>query len=210
MAPAAGPVKTAMDSVGPDIGPRRAVETKMAADIAELRSIVLAAAKHFKVDFPNEKDGKRPNSPDRDFLDNNLFLFPSDEGYDEETTIRHLMHLVPTELARTLHDFEPDFGDLPPDKLKIGPRDWPETAQGWQTLAEWSLHGGVSQDIREYGYVKFGQICDLDTYLAPGFGRPPRIYSGAYTERAVSTTRAFLSTDGALLGALTRGETKVY
>ncbi len=137
-------------------------EAKMAADIAELRSIVLAAAKHFNVDLPSDKESPpRPPWPSRTAL---AKLTHNMGKYDEDATVRHRVLLAPAESMLGASQWESVFGfESPRARVAIGPRDdgFLDT-EGTHTLAQWQLNPLVSKCLSEYGYTANGDFCHLN------------------------------------------------
>lgn len=138
----------------------------MAADIAELRAIMTAAAKHFKIELPRP-DGEPPPSQARVNLES---IKLTDQGYDEEATIRQQMALLPTEA--TLQSIsiwdewplgEPSWDRAKPVFRSGQSRRWPELPNGFQPIIEWWLHDCISTDVAEFGYTADGYPCKLGT-----------------------------------------------
>ena len=138
-------------------------EAKMAADIAELRSIVLAAAKHFKVDIPSDTPDipSRPSSPDSAFRHDLARMLA--DIYDEDATVRHRVFLAPTGAMLGASQWRFIFGLEPPrSRVTIGPHSSrPLDSEGEHTLAEWQLNPLMSKNVHEYGYTADGRFFPL-------------------------------------------------
>ncbi|KAK3899745.1 hypothetical protein C8A05DRAFT_36623 [Staphylotrichum tortipilum] len=159
---------------GNGAGDASAREVKMAADIAELRSIVLAAAKHFKVDLPGDRNrpSDPPSPPRATFVLRPEVLRRMGEAYDEDATVRHRIFLAPTESMLAAPQWGSMFGlESPRARVKLTPRSWSlDTAEGGlHTLAEWQLGPLMAQTVREYGYTRGGHLCSMNS-TGPGQG----------------------------------------
>lgn len=142
-----------------------AVQQGMAADIAELRAIVMAAAKHFKIEMDGH-DGE-PILPQASVdLES---IKPTDEGYDQETTLRRQIAVRPTEATlKSISDWNkwpralrnPEFETA---KLALKPHQFPRSTKGLQPIMEWALYGPLSTDVAEFGYTADGYPCQLGT-----------------------------------------------
>jgi hypothetical protein len=78
---------------GEDGGSSSAIQAQMAADIAELRTIMMAAVKHFKIEMPRPESEPLTSQTTIDFGS----IKPTDERYDEEVTVSRHFALLPTE-----------------------------------------------------------------------------------------------------------------
>jgi len=152
-------------------------DAKMAADIAELRSIVLAAAKHFKVELPSDKIAPpRPPRPSSQALSELARTLA--EGYDEEVTVRHRVSLAPAESMLGANQWESIFGlKSPAPRVTITPpSDAPLDTKGIHTLAEWQVSPLTAQHLYEYGYTADGRFYPLNV-KRPANGSAYRVVS---------------------------------
>jgi hypothetical protein len=141
----------------------------MAADIAELRAIMMAAAKHFKIDMPRPDSEPVSSQAGVDFE----CIKPSDEGYDEETTIQRQIAFLPSDdTLRSKTHWKQNLGlESPAARADIRPRSWSGSARGLQPIMDWSLSGHdptskydpISKDVTEFGYTTDGYPCKLGT-----------------------------------------------
>lgn len=92
-------------------------------------------------------------------------LKPRDDSYDEETTVRRHIALLPTE--GMLRDAKWRFNfplDPPPGNLvKICPPSWPATEEGLLPVVKWSVGDLLSREVVEYGYDENGYPVLLPT-----------------------------------------------
>lgn len=164
---------------------------EMATDIAELRTIVLAAAKHFRVDVDDPRPEWTPVFHDtlgsRAKVDLES-VRPRDEGYDEEATISRLIARLPGEdgIASSI-SWDRSLG-LDPGKLKakVWPRNWTADANGLQPIVEWELDDSISRHVQEFGYTADGYPCGLPTEWEAGNMRSRQGGVVSFREHVVS------------------------
>jgi hypothetical protein len=146
-----------------------AIQAQMAADVAELRAIMMAAAKHFKIDMPRPDSKPVPSQPSVDLES----IQPRDESYDEETTIqRHIAFLPSDDTLRSKTHWKQRLGlESPAARAYIRPRNWSVSASGLHPIMDWSLSGhesatkydSISKNVTEFGYTMDGHPCKLGT-----------------------------------------------
>jgi hypothetical protein len=162
------------------------LQERMAADIAELRTLVMAAAKHFNIETPSTKERPSTQQDDVDFES----IKPKNESYDEETTIkRHIAFLPHESMLNGTADWKYLFEmDAPAVKANIWPRNWSEATEGLQVVLEWSLprQSDISNKITEFGYTADGYPCDLSNSF----------FHGVFGERTVGGRLHFNKTSG--------------
>lgn len=152
-------------------------DAEIAADIAELRSIVLAAARHFKVELPRDKIAlPRPPRPSAQALSELARKLA--EGYDEEAIVRHHVFLAPAESMLGPNQWESIFGlKSPAPRVTITPRsDGPLDTEGIHTLAEWQVSPLTAHHLYEYGYTADGRFYPLNVNR-PADGSAYRVVS---------------------------------
>jgi hypothetical protein len=135
----------------------------MAADVAALRSILFAAAKHFNVQV--NPDLQPPSQVDVDFGS----IKPRDDSYDEEATIKRQIALIPSKsMLNNVIQWARSYGNSPLRvEADIRPRNWSESTEGLQVLLEWSLPHTTSADVSGFGYDADGYPRKLWTACAP-------------------------------------------
>jgi hypothetical protein len=135
----------------------------MAADIAELRAIMMAAVKHFKIEMPRPESEPLTSQTTIDFGS----IKPTDERYDEEITVSRHFALLPTEdtlLSISSWDKWPlDKPSWERVKLVSQSQSWQDLPEGLQPIMEWWLHDRISADVGEFGYTTDGYPCQLGT-----------------------------------------------
>ena len=137
------------------------VASEMAADIAALRAIVLAAAKHFNVNISPEDQGSAKTSVNFDAVK------PKEGCYDEEITVKHQIAQVPTEglfkseAWKFLELDPPTTRDLKTATPTLRPRGLVSSTTCVPIFA-WVINGPPSDlpNFEQYGYTADGYISD--------------------------------------------------
>jgi hypothetical protein len=142
------------------------VASEMAADIAALRAIVLAAAKHFNVNISPEDEGSAKTSVNFDAVK------PKEGCYDEEITVKRQIAQVPTEEMFKSEAWK--FLELDPPTT----RDLKTVTSGLASMGlassttctcvpivAWVFNGRFSPDFGQYGYTADGYISDTVCYI---------------------------------------------
>ena len=167
-------------SGAPSVLPRAILQEGMAADIAELRALVMAAAKHFNIEVPSNKERPSTEQDDVDFES----IKPRNADYDEETTIkRHISFLPHESMLNGVADWNYLFRmDAPAVKPNIPPRNLSESTEGLQVVLEWPLTPSLSSEVIEFGYTADGYPCELSDEpihtTTSNLNRPPDPPSG--------------------------------
>lgn len=147
--------------------------SEMAADIAALRAIVVAAARHFNVDMSAQGDG--PVAPAKDGNIDFDAVKPKEGCYDEEITVRCQVNQLPTEKMfgsnwwGFLNLKRPRTGDISSPAPWIRELPWPAVP-----VFAWRINRSISADFVEFGYTADGDICRAkhDAKVSPPAGRP--------------------------------------